>query len=169
MHTRANKTASTASALIDFVCLVTTFPIISLFKQSQLLTPESEKQRGKAYARALDQVIRTSQQLQASVDNMGVPISLCGCFSNVVVWEKAHWDLIDRHIPVGTFLRLRNVMIPQEWQENQSRCEYWFQFLCFWNKCYDTCICLSWSSRATLYSFQWLRPFSSLILCPMPV
>jgi len=98
-------------------------PSDPLFMQSKILPPGPGEQREMAYARVLDQVMRASQQLQASLDfdNMGVPISLCGCASNVVVWEKAHWDLIHQHIPVGTFLRLRNVDTPQRWDGNEFR------------------------------------------------
>uniref|UniRef100_A0A7S4EIX9 Telomeric single stranded DNA binding POT1/Cdc13 domain-containing protein n=1 Tax=Pseudo-nitzschia australis TaxID=44445 RepID=A0A7S4EIX9_9STRA len=100
-------------------------PSDPLFMQSKILPPGPGEQREMAYARVLDQVMRASQQLQASLDfdNMGVPISLCGCASNVVVWEKAHWDLIHQHIPVGTFLRLRNVDTPQRWDGNEFRCK----------------------------------------------
>eukprot|EP00536_Pseudo-nitzschia_multiseries_P009099 jgi/Psemu1/241828/estExt_Genewise1.C_2470030 len=92
-----------------------------LLMQSSILAPGPGERRGMAQTKALEQVMRASQQLQFSVENLGVPISLCGCTCNVVVWEKAHWDLIDQHIPVGTFLRLRNVTIPDRLDGKEIR------------------------------------------------
>jgi hypothetical protein len=95
----------------------------SLFMEAKLRNPPPAEQRAAAYPRAIEKVIRTSQQLQASMDTMEIPMSLCGRVSNVVVWEKSHWALIHEHIPVGTFLRLRNVHIPQRWEGNNFRCK----------------------------------------------
>ena len=93
----------------------------------KLVDPPPEEQRQAAYPRAVQKVINTSQQLQASIlGNMKIPISLSGRLSNVVIWEKSHWALIQKHIPVGTFLRLRNVHIPQRWEGNNFRCESFF-------------------------------------------
>ncbi len=85
--------------------------------------PTSEEQPSAAFPKAIEAVIGASQQLQASHASMETPISLCGRLSNVVIWEKSHWALIQKHIPVGTFLRLRNVHIPQRWEGNNFRCE----------------------------------------------
>jgi hypothetical protein len=90
---------------------------------AKILNPPPEEQRDAAYPRAIETVIQIHQQLQTSMDSMEIPISLCGRVSNVVVWEKSHWALICEHIPVGTFLRLRNVHIPQRWEANNFRCK----------------------------------------------
>ena len=97
-------------------------PSDPLFMPVQLVAPPPEEQREAAYSRAVEKVISTSQQLQASVSGgMEIPLSLTGQVSNVVIWEKSHWALIQKHIPVGTFLRLRNVHIPQRWEGNNFR------------------------------------------------
>ena len=90
--------------------------------REKIQDPLPEEQPSVSYPRALEQVISISQQLQASC-GMETPISLCGRLSNVVIWEKSHWALIEKHIPVGTFLRLRNVHIPKRWEGNNFRCE----------------------------------------------
>jgi len=79
-------------------------------------------ERGTAYLKAIEQVITASQQLQASIATMEIPKTLCGRVSNVVIWEKSHWALINEHIPIGTFLRLRNVH-PKKWEDNNFRCK----------------------------------------------
>ena len=90
----------------------------------KVVPPPPEEQPEAAYPRAVEKVISTSQQLQASVPgSMEIPLSLTGRISNVVIWEKSHWALIQKHIPVGTFLRLRNVHIPQRWEGNNFRCK----------------------------------------------
>jgi len=91
------------------------------FMPAKIVNPPPEEQRDAAYPRAIETVIQIHQQLQTSMDSMEIPISLCGRVSNVVVWEKSHWALICEHIPVGTFLRLRNVHIPQRWEANNFR------------------------------------------------
>ena len=97
-------------------------PSDPLFMPVQLVAPPPEERREAAYSRAVEKVISTSQQLQASVSGgMEIPLSLTGQVSNVVIWEKSHWALIQKHIPVGTFLRLRNVHIPQRWEGNNFR------------------------------------------------
>lgn len=93
--------------------------------QSKILPPSINEPWGTAsYTKAIEQVVLASQELQESFFDMGVPVALCGSVANVVVWEKSHWDLIEKHIPVGTFLRLRNVHIPQRWQGNEFRCKF---------------------------------------------
>ena len=107
----------------DFVPSSPPFLNNSLFMQRDILNPPPEERLEAAYPRAIERVIRASQQLQASTGTMKVPISLCGRVANVVVWEKSHWDLIHEHIPVGTFLRLRNVHTPKRWESDHFRCE----------------------------------------------
>ena len=114
---------------VSLCCFCTLFYLVSsssLFMPGKLLNPLPEEQRKAAYPRAIEKVISTSQQLQASFGSMEIPISLSGRLSNVVIWEKAHWALIQKQIPVGTFLRLRNVHIPQRWEANNFRCKSFF-------------------------------------------
>ena len=105
------------------ISLILTLCHHSLFMSAKLLQPPPQEERSTAYPRAIEKVISTAQKLQASIETMEIPISLCGRVSNVVVWEKSHWALIHKHIPVGTFLRLRNVHIPLKWESNNFRCE----------------------------------------------
>ena len=41
--------------------------------------------------------------------NMEPPKVVTGRVANVVIWEKTHWDLIQKTLSVGSFIRLRNV------------------------------------------------------------
>ena len=93
----------------------------SLFMQRNIVD-QPATERGTAYLKAIEQIITASQQLQASIDTMEIPKTLCGRVSNVVIWEKSHWALINEHIPIGTFLRLRNVQ-PQKWEDDNFRCK----------------------------------------------
>ena len=52
-----------------------------------------------------------------------IPEAVCGKVANVVIWESAHWDLIRSHVPIGTFIRLRNVDV-KRWNDNLFRCKY---------------------------------------------
>lgn len=55
-------------------------------------------------------------------DIMDIPKVLCGKVANVVNWEATHWDLIEQHVTVGSFLRLRNVEVRQ-WKMDSYRCK----------------------------------------------
>ncbi len=58
--------------------------------------------------------------LEVKMDHPG---ALCGKVANAVIWERAHWNLICKHVPIGTFIRLRNVGV-RKWKEQSFRCKY---------------------------------------------
>ena len=57
-----------------------------------------------------------------SVAALHIPESTCGKVVNVIIWERHHWDLIEQHVPTGTFLRLRNVDVSR-YGNNPFRCK----------------------------------------------
>lgn len=66
-------------------------------------------------------VIRVADIITKKLPNLREPKALIGRITNVLVWEKCHWDLVKEVVTVGSFIRLRNVqdeMIP----ESDSRC-----------------------------------------------
>lgn len=54
---------------------------------------------------------------------LATPKALCGRVTNVVIWEEDHWKLIRDNVPIGSFIRLRNVEIKQ-WRRNHFRCKF---------------------------------------------
>jgi hypothetical protein len=48
------------------------------------------------------------------------PKALCGKVANVVIWEESYWELVTKHVPVGCFVRLRNVDV-RRWKDNEFR------------------------------------------------
>jgi hypothetical protein len=71
---------------------------------------------------AVSKAASIAQGLQATIGAMKLPKALCGRVANAVIWEDAHWSLINEHAPIGTFLRLRNVAV-RRWHQNQFRCK----------------------------------------------
>jgi hypothetical protein len=88
----------------------------------QSIVAQSARERSISQSKAVERAITASQQLQESNITMEIPKTLCGRISNVVIWEKSHWNLISEDVPVGTFLRLRNVHI-RKWHGNNFRCK----------------------------------------------
>jgi hypothetical protein len=58
-----------------------------------------------------------------SLASLQVPESTCGKVANVIIWERHHWILIENHVPIGTFLRLRNVDV-RHYMNNPFRCKH---------------------------------------------
>ncbi|CAJ1928291.1 unnamed protein product [Cylindrotheca closterium] len=45
------------------------------------------------------------------------PKALCGKVANAVVWEETYWDMIQKNLSVGSFVRMRNVEV-RPWNYN---------------------------------------------------
>mmetsp|Transcript_39941 Transcript_39941/g.96365 ORF Transcript_39941/g.96365 Transcript_39941/m.96365 type:complete len:1004 (-) Transcript_39941:2686-5697(-) len=45
------------------------------------------------------------------------PKALCGKVANAVVWEETYWDMIQKNLSVGSFVRMRNVEV-RPWKYN---------------------------------------------------
>ena len=95
------------------------------------LEAKETQRTGDPPAAALTRIASIVQQLKtdsahvgdAAMKAMETPESLCGKVANAVIWETAHWELVTKHVPVGSFIRLRNVdVLP--WKEQPFRCKY---------------------------------------------
>jgi len=49
------------------------------------------------------------------VGRLHPPKALCGKVANAVIWEESYWEMIQRYISIGSFIRLRNVEV-REWK-----------------------------------------------------
>ena len=57
----------------------------------------------------LAKIIHRLKELRQN-DDIQPPAKLSGRVANVAIWEKQHWELIDKgYVTVGSFIRLRNV------------------------------------------------------------
>jgi hypothetical protein len=95
----------------------------------QTLLAQFTQQKGDPPPEALVRISSIIQKLHQtsssrnSSRNLETPKALCGRVANVLIWEQSHWNLITENVPIGCFVRLRNVDVNQ-WKNNDFRCKY---------------------------------------------
>ena len=119
---------------------------------------------GDPPAEAMVQISSIIEKLEdAGMVKLDTPKAACGKVANVLVWEETHWKLITEHIPVGCFVRLRNVEV-RRWKGNDFRCRFTLLSL---SKYLCHCQTSSLTARFPLpalfvHSKSWLTPLPDL-------
>ncbi|KAL3926293.1 MAG: hypothetical protein SGBAC_013533, partial [Bacillariaceae sp.] len=87
----------------------------------QLMSARHAQRQGDPPPEALKKISDVINALVAATgrqeNGWQPPKALCGKVANAVVWEETYWDMIQKNLSVGSFVRMRNVEV-RPWKYN---------------------------------------------------